>query len=103
MPPLAQTIAQLSDPMVNLSKATWDAGVWVSEAGVVKALVSISVSSQGPGQSLPLPYLHGTQWQPLPAGGPTLPQPGCIAGLLQDQLEADPEPSVAALYSSGGP
>lgn len=103
MPPLAQTVVQLSDPMVNLSEATWDAGVWVFEAGVVKALVSISVSSQGPGQSLPLPYLHGTQWQPLPAGGPTLPQPRRIAGLLQDQLEADPEPSAAALHTSGGP
>lgn len=75
----------------------------MSEAGVAKALVSISVSSQGPGQSLPLPHLHGTQWQPLSAGGPTLPQPGCTAGLLQDKLEADPEPSAAALHTPGGP
>lgn len=89
--------------MANLSEATWDVGVWVTEAGTAKTMLLISVSSPGPNQSLPLPHLHGTLWQPLPAGGPALPQPGCIARLLQDQLEADPESSVAALHTPGGP
>lgn len=83
-------------------------GAWWSPGGCGAGRVSarppsLPPPSSGPGQSPPLPHLHGGRRRPLPAEGPSLPQPGGAARLLPGQLEADPEPAAAAVRGPGGP